>query len=155
MLKKSMQMLLTAFTTASSIACMPDAMKISGELGVEPKMYNFSVPIGITLFKSTFPIMAIVFVCSSATIYGIDLTLSKIISVAFSSIVLIMAMPGIPGVTLILMSTLLAMAGCPAEALGLIVGIDPIIDMFSTPVGVTGVMASVLAVAKNEKMLDK
>ena len=81
-LKKSMQMLLTAFTTASSIACMPDAMKISGELGVEPKMYNFSVPIGITLFKSTIPIMAIVFVCSSATIYGIDLTLSKIISVA-------------------------------------------------------------------------
>lgn len=154
-LKKSMQMLLTAFTTASSIACMPDAMKISGELGVEPKMYNFSVPIGITLFKSTFPIMAIVFVCSSATIYGIDLTLSKIISVAFSSIVLIMAMPGIPGVTLILMSTLLAMAGCPAEALGLVVGIDPIIDMFFTPVGVLGVMASILTVAKSEKMLDK
>ncbi len=53
------------------------------------------------------------------------------------------------------MSTLLAMAGCPAEALGLIVGIDPIIDMFATPVGVTGVMASVLAVAKNEKISDK
>lgn len=154
-LKRSMQMLLTAFTTASSITCLPDAMKIAGQLGVSPKMYNFSVPIGISLFKSTFPIIAVVFVCSTANIYGIDLTLAKIVSVAISSIILIMAMPGIPGVGLILMSTLLAMAGCPAEALGLIVGIDPIIDMFATPVGVTGVMASVLAVAKNEKISDK
>lgn len=153
-LKKSMQMLLTAFTTASSIASMPDTMKLTGDLGVAPKLYKFSVPVGMAVFKSTLPVYMVIVVCTTANIYGIDMPLSKLISVVFSAIVLVMAMPGIPGVGIILMSTLLAMAGCPVEALGLVVGIDPIIDMLLTPVGVFGVLVAVLTVAKSEKMLN-
>lgn len=47
------------------------------------------------------------------------------------------------------------MAGCPIDALGLVIGIDPIIDMLATPVGVFGVLAAVLTVAKSEKLLNK
>ena len=153
-LKKSIQLLLTAFTTASSIASMPDAMKVAGTFGIAPKMYKFSIPVGMTVFKSTFSLNMIIVVCTTANIYGIDMPMSRLISVAFSAIVLIMAMPGIPGVGLILMSTLLTMAGCPIEALGMVVGIDPIIDMLSTPIGVFGVLVAVLTVAKSEKLLN-
>ncbi|MBO7430010.1 MAG: dicarboxylate/amino acid:cation symporter [Spirochaetia bacterium] len=154
-LKKSMHMLLTAFTTASSIAAMPDAMKAAGDLGVTPKLYKFSIPVGMTLFKSSLLLYLIIVVCSTANIYGIDMPLSKVISVAFSAIVLVMAMPGIPGVGVILVSTLLTMAGCPIDALGLVIGIDPVIDMLATPIGVFGVLAAVLTVAKSEKLLNK
>lgn len=71
-LKKSMHMLLTAFTTASSIAAMPDAMKAAGDLGVTPKLYKFSIPVGMTLFKSSLLPYLIIVVCSTANIYGID-----------------------------------------------------------------------------------
>lgn len=53
------------------------------------------------------------------------------------------------------MHMLLTMAGCPIDALGLVIGIDPIIDMLATPIGVFGVLAAVLTVAKSEKLLNK
>lgn len=154
-LKKSMQMLLTSFTTASSIASMPDAMKAAENLGVSPKMYKFSIPIGMTIFKSTLCLYIVIVVCSIANIYGIAMPVLKIISLVLSTVILVIAMPGIPGVGIILLSSLLTMAGCPIEALGLIVGIDPIIDMLGTPGGVFGVLTAVLTVAKSEKMLNK
>ncbi|MBO7516625.1 MAG: dicarboxylate/amino acid:cation symporter [Spirochaetia bacterium] len=154
-LKKSMQMLLTSFTTASSIASMPDAMQAAENLGVSPKMYKFSIPIGMTIFKSTLCLYIVIVVCSIANIYGIAMPFLKIISLVLSTVILVIAMPGIPGVGIILLSSLLTMAGCPIEALGLIVGIDPIIDMLGTPGGVFGVLIAVLTVAKSEKMLKK
>ena len=154
-LKKSMQMLLTSFTTASSIASMPDAMQAAENLGVSPKMYKFSIPIGMTIFKSTLCLYIVIVVCSIANIYGIAMPFLKIISLVLSTVILVIAMPGIPGVGIILLSSLLTMAGCPIEALGLIVGIDPIIDMLGTPGGVFGVLTAVLTVAKSEKMLNK
>ena len=47
------------------------------------------------------------------------------------------------------------MSGCPVDALGMVIGIDPIVDMLATPVGVFGVLVLVIVVAKSEKMLNK
>ena len=54
-----------------------------------------------------------------------------------------------------MLSSLLIMSGCPIEGLGMVVGIDPIVDMLATPIGVFGVLVLVLIVAKSEKMLNK
>lgn len=119
-LKKSMQMLITAFTTSSSIASMPDTM-----------------------------------VLSLANIYGIEMPFAKVLSLILSTVILVLAMPGIPGVSIIILSSLLIMSGCPVDALGMVIGIDPIVDMLATPIGVFGVLVLVLVVAKSEKMLNK
>ena len=154
-LKKSMHMLVTVFTTVSIIASMPDAMNAASEIGISPKLYKFSIPVGISIFKSCFPLYLVVIVCITANIYGVDMPLSKVISLAFSAVVLVMAMPGVPGSGIILVSTLLTMTGCPVDALGLVVGIDPILDMIDTPISVFGVLVATLTVAKSEKLLNK
>jgi len=87
-------------------------------------------------------------------IYGIDMPFAKSLSVILSTVILVIAMPGIPGVSLIILSSLLIMSGCPIEGLGMVVGIDPIVDMMATPIAVFGVLVLVLIVAKSEKLLD-
>ena len=94
-------------------------------------------------------------VLSLANIYGIEMPFSKVLSVILSTVILVLAMPGIPGVSIIILSSLLIMSGCPVDALGMVIGIDPIVDMLATPVGVFGVLVLVLVVAKSEKMLNK
>ena len=154
-LKKSMQMLITAFTTSSSIASMPDTMLAAKNLGVATSLYQFGIPVGLTLCKSTLCIYIPVVVLSLANIYGIEMPFSKVLSVILSTVILVLAMPGIPGVSIIILSSLLIMSGCPVDALGMVIGIDPIVDMLATPVGVFGVLVLVLVVAKSEKMLNK
>ncbi len=154
-LKKSMQMLITAFTTSSSIASMPDTMLAAKNLGVATSLYQFGIPVGLTLCKSTLCIYIPTVVLSLANIYGIEMPFSKVLSVILSTVILVLAMPGIPGVSIIILSSLLIMSGCPVDALGMVIGIDPIVDMLATPVGVFGVLVLVLVVAKSEKMLNK
>jgi len=154
-LKKTMQTLITAFTTSSSLASMPEAMKAMGNMGVAPKMYQFGIPLGMTICKSTLCLYLISVVCITANIYGIDMPFMKVLSVILSSVVLVMAMPGIPGMAIVCLSSVLTMAGCPLDVLGLVVGIDLIIDMFATVGGVTGALLAVMIVAKSEKLINK
>jgi Na+/H+-dicarboxylate symporter len=79
----------------------------------------------------------------------------KVLSVILSSVVLVMAMPGIPGMAIVCLSSVLTMSGCPLDVLGLVIGIDPIIDMIATVGGVTGALLAVMIVAKSEKLINK
>ena len=130
-------------------------MLAAKNLGVATSLYQFGIPVGLTLCKSTLCIYIPVVVLSLANIYGIEMPFSKVLSVILSTVILVLAMPGIPGVSIIILSSLLIMSGCPVDALGMVIGIDPIVDMLATPVGVFGVLVLVLVVAKSEKMLNK
>lgn len=64
------------------------------------------------------------------------------------------AAPGVPGSALICIGVLLGQIGVPVEAIGLILPVNPLVDMFDTMNNTTGDMAGTLLVAKSEKLLD-
>jgi Na+/H+-dicarboxylate symporter len=61
---------------------------------------------------------------------------------------------GVPGVGLIMLSMVLTQVGLPVEGIGLIIGIDRLLDMLRTAVNVTGDSAVSWIVAKREGEMD-
>ena len=75
-------------------------------------------------------------------------------SLVFSILILSIGAPGVPGSAFICLSVLLVQIGVPVEAVGLLMGIDPILSMFRATSNTTGDAAVSLAVAKTEGLLD-
>ena len=154
MFKKSLSSIINAAATCSSAAAIPDEMKTSQKLGISEKIYSFLVPLGTLICKNTLCLILSILTLSIANCYGIELTLSQIFLIGIYSIFLPMAMPGIPGILLIAMSSLLALAGCPMDGLSVVAVVDPLADMASTVSTVMLVLVSTLIVAKSENQID-
>ena len=155
MLRKSLSLIITAFSTCSSIASIPDGMKCSEDMGVSQKVYSLSIPLGTSICKAAYPIVMSVFTLSAANIYGVELSTSTMFSLAFLVIVLTIATPGLPGADLIALSALLAQAGCPLDFLGIAVSIEPIDDLVNTPTTCMANIASTLIAADGAGLLDR
>lgn len=154
LLKKHAPTMLTNFTLASSSAAMPFNINSCQKMGVSSKVCSFSIPLGATVNMDG----SCIFLASAglflARVFGIELSGADYISMIFSIIVLSIGAPGIPGSGLVCLSVLLVQLGVPAEALSLILGIDPLLGMFRVVVNSTGDVAVSLIVSKTEKLLD-
>lgn len=155
-IKKYAPNMLMAFSLGSSNAVMPDNMRCCDEkLGISPKVYSFSIPLGATVNMDGSSIYLMVAGLFLAKIYGIDMTWALLAKMMFSVFVLSMGAPGVPGSGLVCLSVLIIPLGIPVEALSLVMGIDSIMGMFRAMSNVTGDMAVTLAVAKTENAVDK
>ena len=70
-------------------------------------------------------------------------------------ILLSLGSPGVPGAGLICVGIVLKTIHVPVEAIGLIIAIDPILDMLDTMSNTTGDVATALIVSKSENLLDE
>ena len=153
--KKIKEGMLTSFTLSSSSAAMPTNMKIcTDKLGISPKVCNFSIPLGATVNMDGTCIFLTVMGLFLARAYGIDVTASQLLPLAFTIILLSLGAPGIPGIGIICMGIVLNVLNVPLDAISLIIGINPLIDMVDTANNTTGDMAISLVVAKLEKLLN-
>ena len=153
--KKSVQVFITAFSTNSSNATMPDAMKSLEEMGVSPSVYSFAIPLGMALSKFASPMYMFVSILSVSNMYGVEISFAKILSLFLSIAFIIPLLPGIPGIMLTTMSSFFAAVGCPVEGIAFIMAIDIIAGMIiKTPGNVLGVTVPALIVAKQENLLD-
>lgn len=155
MLRKSIPLIITGFSTCSCIAAIPDSMKCSEEMGVSPQIYSLAIPLGTSVCKAAFPVYMAVFTLAAANMYGIELSISAKISLAFSVIMLTIAEPGLPGVGTIALYALLTQAGCPLDFLGIAVSIEPIDDLVNTPTTCMANIASTLIAADGAELLDR
>ena len=155
MLRKSLPLIITGFSTCSCIAAIPDGMKCSEDMGVSPKIYSLSIPLGTSVCKAAFTVYMAVMTLAAANMYGVDLSASAMFSLAFSVIVLTIATPGLPGADLIALSALLTQAGCPLDFLGIAVSIEPIDDLVNTPTTCMANIASTLIAADGAELLDR
>ena len=112
MFKKSIPVMITAFSTCSTSAALPDSMNAAKSMGISSGMYSFAVPIGASLNKNAFCLSLAVIVMSVANMYGVSLSSQQIISLG---IMIILIAPGTSWTPLIAMSTMFSYAGCPAE----------------------------------------
>lgn len=144
-----------AFSTASSNATLPITLKtVEQRLGVHNSVASFTVPLGATINMDGTAIMQGVATVFIAQAYGMGLGINDYLLVILTATMASIGTAGVPGVGLIMLSMVLSQVGLPVEGIGLIIGIDRLLDMVRTVVNVTGDSAVSCIVAKQEGELD-
>ena len=137
--QKIMNPMLLAFTTSSSAATMPITLKAAEEdLNVSTSTANFLIPLGTTINMSGTAIWQTTAVIFLSQVYRIDLSLGQILFVVGTSLGSAVGSPGVPGVGMGILAVVLGKIGIPVEGIGLILGVDRIVDMGCTVVNVVG-----------------
>ncbi len=155
-LKKMEAAVSFAFGTSSSNATIPVTLRtVEKRLGVDNSVASFTVPFGATINMDGTAIMQGVATVFIAQYYGIDLGLNGYLMVILTATLASIGTAGVPGVGLIMLTMVLVQVGLPAEGIGLIIGIDRILDMTRTAVNITGDSAASVIIAKSENMLDE
>lgn len=90
----------------------------------------------------------------AAQAYGIDLGTSALLTVIFTAVMASIGTAAVPSVGLITLNMVFASVGLPIDAIGIIMGIDHILDMFRTSVNVTGDGICTIIVSFKNKALD-
>jgi Na+/H+-dicarboxylate symporter len=144
-----------AFVSRSSIGTLPVTERVTEKsLGVPREYASFAVPLGATTkmdgCAAIYPAIAAIFV---AQFYGIELGFTQYLLIVFVSVIGSAATAGLTGATVMLTLTLSTL-GLPLEGVGLLLAIDPILDMGRTAVNVTGQALVPTLVAKQQGILD-
>ncbi|MEC4017019.1 dicarboxylate/amino acid:cation symporter [Streptomyces sp. H27-D2] len=144
-----------AFVSRSSVGTMPVTQKVTERLGVPKEYASFAVPFGSTTkmdgCASIYPAIAAIFI---AQIFDVQLGVGDYLLIAFVSVIGSAATAGLTGATVMLTLTLSTL-GLPLEGVGLLMAIDPILDMMRTATNVAGQVVCTLLVAAREGILDR
>lgn len=144
--------LLTAFSTASSGATIPLTLAAVKEKdGVSSGVADFVISLGATINMNGAALLECVAVIFIAQAYGIDLTISQMLMVSGVSLLCAIGSAGIPMSAMVMMAVILNAVGLPVEGIGLVIGVDRILDMLRTSVNVYGDTCVAVMVAKSEK----
>ena len=144
-----------AFSTASSNATIPVTLRtVTERMGVNNSIASFTVPFGATINMDGTAIMQGVATVFIANIYGVDLGMTGYLTVILMSVLASIGTAGVPGVGLIMLSMVFAQVGLPIEGIGLILGVDRLMDMVRTAVNVSGDAVVSSIVAKSEDKMD-
>lgn len=145
-----------AFVSRSSIGTLPLTQRVTERnLGVPREYASFAVPFGATTkmdgCAAIYPAIAAIFV---AQFFGLELSFVQYLLIVVVSVVGSAATAGTTGATVMLTLTLSTL-GLPLEGVGLLLAIDPILDMGRTAVNVAGQALVPTIVAKREGILDR
>lgn len=144
--------MLMAFGTSSSNATLPTALKVAREnLRLPPQISNFVLTVGATGNQNGTALYEGVVVLFLAQVFGVELTFGQQVTVVLMSVLAGIGTAGVPGGSLPLIVVLLQSVGVPGEGIGIILGIDRILDMCRTVLNVTGDLAVAACVAKSEE----
>lgn len=154
--KKMRPVMMFAFSTASSGATMPLTLKtVETKLGVHNKIASFSIPLGATINMDGTAIMQGVATVFIAEAYGIDIGMAGYLTVIATAVLASVGTAAVPGAGMITLAMVLGQVGLPVEAIGLIIGIDRLLDMMRTAINVAGDATVSCVVAKSEGLLDQ
>jgi proton glutamate symport protein len=144
--------MLTAFGTSSSAATLPVSLNcVQNNLGVPASLASFVVTVGSTMSMNGAALYEAVVTLFLAQAYaplmpGLDLSLKGQIFIVAMVLLSTLGTPGIPHGGLVTTTIVLKAVGLPIEAIGLIIGVDRILDMCRTMTNVTGDCAAAVIV---------
>ncbi len=147
--------MLTAFSTSSSNATLPLALTVTERnLGVPREIANFVLTLGSTANQNGTALFEGVTVLFLAQFYGVELSLQSQLMVVLMSILAGVGTAGVPGGSLPLIVPVLVTVGVPPEGIGIIFGVDRLLDMCRTVLNVTGDITAAVVVANSEHALE-
>jgi len=154
-LKKMRPAHIFAFSTASSNATIPITLQaVEKRIGVNNTTAAFTVPLGATINMDGTAIMQGVATVFIANVYQIDLSIVQYITIIGMSILASIGTAGVPGVGLIMLAMVFNQVGLPVEGIGLIIGVDRLLDMMRTVVNITGDATVTCIVARSENTIN-
>jgi DAACS family dicarboxylate/amino acid:cation (Na+ or H+) symporter len=143
--------MVTAFGTSSSNATLPTALRVAEHnLGVHREVCGFVLTVGSTANQNGTALYEGVTVLFLAQVFGVELDWTQQITVVLMSVLAGVGTAGVPGGSLPLIAILLTRVGIPAEGLGIILGVDRLLDMCRTVLNVTGDIAVAACVDRAE-----
>ena len=143
--------MVTAFSTASSNATLPTSLLVAEQnLKLPRHVSRFVLTIGSTANQNGTALFEGVTVLFLAQFYGIALTISQQLSVVFICILGGIGTAGVPAGSIPVVVMILGMVGVPAEGIGMILGVDRLLDMCRTTLNVTGDLAAAVVVSRGE-----
>ena len=155
-IKKFFPVMAFAFSTATSNATIPMSIDtLSKKVGVSKKISSFTIPLGATINMDGTSIMQGVAVVFAAQAFGIHLSPMDYVTVIGTATLASVGTAGVPSVGLVTLTMVFNSVGLPVEAIGLIMGIDRILDMTRTAVNITGDAVCTTIVAHQNGALDK
>ena len=133
-----------AMTTRSSMAALP-AMVTSAEqtLGLPKTLTSFALPFATSVFRLNQGVTWVVMALFAAKLYGVELSTAAIATMAVTSVLMSFSVPGIPSGSLFVIAPFLASVGIPPEAIGVLIAVDILPDVFKTLANVTGHLTAV------------
>ena len=144
--------LLTAFSTASSLATLPVTLRcVKDNSGVSTKTTSFVLPLGATVNMDGTALYQCVAVLFIAQLTGLDLSILDQLMIIGLALTASIGAAGIPGAGMITMGVIMTAVGLPLEYIALILPVDRLLDMLRTTVNVWGDSCGAVIIAKTEK----
>ena len=147
---------LIAFSSSSSLASLPALVEAAEtELALPVNVTGFVLPVAAAMFKIAGPVSWTVGALFVGWFYHVPLHATQLATIAFASVFLAFAAPGIPRGAFIMLTPLLVVVGLPAEGVGILIAVDAIPDTFATVLNSTGILAATVIVARGRKDTTK
>lgn len=152
--KSITEVIITAFSTSSSNATLPTAIRVTiDKLKLDKDITNFVLTVGSTANQNGTALYEGVTVLFLAQFFGIELSITQQLIVVVLAVLAGVGTAGVPGGSLPLVVVILQTIGVPAESIGIILGVDRILDMSRTVVNVSGDIVLASWVDKSERKL--
>lgn len=148
--------LITAFSTSSSNATLPTALACAKDtFKLRPSVAGFVLPLGTTMNMSGTALFEGCVVLFVAQVFGVELSGSQQVTLLLLSVLSAVAVAGIPGGSLPLIAGLLTTFGIPPAGIGIVLGVDRILDMTRTMVNVGSDVVTTIVVDAQEEAAEK
>ena len=153
--RQSQEAMVMAFSTASSNATLPTALRVAEQkLHLPTRVSRFVLTIGATANQNGTAIFEGVTVLFLAQFFGVDLTVTQQVMVLLVCILGGIGTAGVPAGSLPVVALILGMVGVPPEGIGLVLGVDRFLDMCRTTLNVTGDLTAAVVISRGEPAND-
>jgi len=140
---------LIAFSSSSSLASLPALVEAAEtDLALPENVTGFVLPVAAAMFKIAAPVSWTIGAVFLGWFYNVPLHAAQLATIAFASVFLGFAAPGIPRGAFIMLTPLLVTVGLPPEGVGILIAVDAIPDTVSTVLNATGLLAATVIVAR-------
>ncbi|MBE6736994.1 MAG: dicarboxylate/amino acid:cation symporter [Ruminococcaceae bacterium] len=136
-------------------AYLPYSMELcTRKFGVSPRVTSFTTSLGATINMDGACVHFVLCSILFARLYNVELDANMIATIAIAVFILSMGDSAVQNSSLISMTSILTMMGVPTSALGLILGVDAVLDMFRCGSNIIGDLSATLTIGKSEGEMD-
>lgn len=138
-----------AFSSRSSLVSLPAMIQGSEAMRQPPVIASFYLPLAVAMFRTGAAINIPIGVLFIAQLYGVEIGVAGLVTIALTAVVTSFSVPGIPGGSIIVMVPALLAVNLPPAGIAVLLAVDTLPDMFRTTTNVTGDLA-VAAILSND-----
>ena len=150
------EVIVFTFSTSSSSASIPFTLRAATEkCGINKSISSFTIPLGATINMDGTAIMQGCATFFLASLYGIDLGMSEILTIVVTATIASIGTAGIPSAGIIMLTVIFTQIGIPLEGITLLLGVDRLLDMMRTSINVSGDLCISCIVASSENRIDE